>query len=209
MEQIILKNIVKKYGDNIIFNNFSLAIEAGEFIAITGESGKGKSTMLNIIGLLEKCEGEIFLNGNLINNIGSKKRRELLKNKIGYLFQNYALIDDLTVYDNLKIVMKKEKRNSQVLKMEEALKKVGLINKHLHQKVYELSGGEQQRVAVARLILKDCEIILADEPTGSLDKSNGTIIMDLLAALNKQGKTIVMVTHDDKNLKYSNRVVQL
>ncbi len=209
MEQIILKNIFKKYGDNIIFNNFSLAIEAGEFIAITGESGKGKSTMLNIIGLLEKCEGEIFLNGNLINNIGSKKRRELLKNKIGYLFQNYALIDDLTVYDNLKIVMKKEKRNSQVLKMEEALKKVGLTNKHLYQNVYELSGGEQQRVAVARLMLKDCDIILADEPTGSLDKSNSTIIMDLLADLNKQGKTIVMVTHDDKNLKYSNRVVQL
>lgn len=209
MEQIILKNISKKYGDKTIFDDFSLAIEAGEFIAITGESGKGKSTLLNIVGLLEKCEGEIFINGALANNINNRKKRELLRDKIGYLFQNYALIDDLNVYDNLKIVMKKEEKSSMVSKMEKALEKVGLTNKHLYQKVYQLSGGEQQRVAVARLMLKECEIILADEPTGSLDKANGSMIMNLLSALNEQGKTIVMVTHDDGNLKYTSRVVQL
>lgn len=208
MSFIRLENITKSYNGKYIFNNFNLEISKGDFLGIRGESGTGKSTLLNIIGLLENCEGKIFIENEEINCHDRKKVRNLLKNKIGYLFQNYALIDDLTVYDNLKIVldnMSKKDREKIIL---EELNRLGLEN-ILYKKIFQLSGGEQQRVAIVRLILHKSEIILADEPTGSLDKKNANIIMNLLKEFNKQGKTIIMVSHDENIFSNCSRIVNL
>jgi putative ABC transport system ATP-binding protein len=208
MTIIKLENITKTFNGNPIFDNFNLEIDKGEFLGISGKSGSGKSTLLNIIGLLEECEGNIIIKGKKIGNINSKEARIVLKNEIGYLFQNYALIDDLTVYENLNIIFdnipKKERRT---LALRE-LSKLGLGDV-LNKKIYQLSGGEQQRVAIARLILRNSEIILADEPTGSLDKKNGDIIMSLLKELHKAGKTIIMVSHDANAILNCSRVINL
>lgn len=204
-----LKNIEKSYDKKTVFKNFNLTIEKGEFIGIKGESGKGKTTLLNIIGLMESCQGSIFIEGEQVSSSDKKKVRQLLKNKIGYLFQNFALIDDFTVYDNLKIVMERKTKEEMRNQMIQALLKVGLKEEYLDKKVYKLSGGEQQRVAVARLILKKSDIILADEPTGSLDSKNSEMIMKLLEEFHKENKTIIMVTHDEKMLEYCTRVVVL
>ena len=133
----------------------------------------------------------------------------MLKKVVGYLFQNYALIDDLTVYENLKIVINKKNKIKGKELMLEALEKVGVANEFLNKKIYTCSGGEQQRIAIARLMLKDCDIVLADEPTGSLDDKNTAIVMKLLTQLNEEGKTIVMVSHDDVALSYCKEIVQL
>lgn len=209
MVQMELKNIEKSYEKKTVFKDFNLTIEKGEFIGIKGESGKGKTTLLNIIGLMENCQGSIFIEGEQVSSRDRKKVKQLLKNKIGYLFQNFALIDDFTVYDNLKIVMEKKTKEEMRNQMIQALLKVGLKGEYLDRKVYKLSGGEQQRVAVARLILKKSDIILADEPTGSLDRKNSETIMKLLEEFHKEDKTIIMVTHDEKMLEYCTRVVEL
>ncbi len=206
MNAIELKKITKKYGDNIIFSDYNLNIEEGEFVGIKGKSGKGKTTLLNIIGLLEKCEGQVIIMGEEIKT--KKEKRMILRDIIGYLFQNFALIDDLSVYENLKVVLRgKDKKNMELLR--DALEKVQLTSGILNKKIYTCSGGEQQRIAIARLILKDSKIILADEPTGSLDKDNTDLVMKLLLDLNKVGKTIVMVSHDDYALSFANKVIEL
>lgn len=138
----------------------------------------------------------------------TKEIQSFLRNKIGYLFQNFALIDDLNVYENLKIVLKKdEKKNGKAVILQE-LKKVGMEDA-LNKKVYQLSGGEQQRIAIVRLILHKSEIILADEPTGSLDIKNAKIVMDLLKEFHKQGKTVIMVSHDERAFQNCSRIVNL
>ncbi len=208
MTLIKLKNITKTFNGEPIFVNFNLKVDKGEFLGIAGRSGAGKSTLLNIIGLLEECEGTVSIKGKKIDNINSNKARLVLKNDIGYLFQNYALIDDLTVYDNLSIILDKiPKKDRRTLALRE-LSALGLGDV-LDKKIYQLSGGEQQRVAIARLILRDSEIILADEPTGSLDKKNGAIIMSLLKELHMQGKTIIMVSHDENAILNCTRVINL
>lgn len=208
MTLIKLENITKTFNGEPIFVNFNLEIDKGEFLGIAGRSGAGKSTLLNIIGLLEECEGTVSIKGKKIDNINSKEARLVLKNDIGYLFQNYALIDDLTVYDNLTIIFDKTpKKERRTLALRE-LSELGLGDV-LEKKIYQLSGGEQQRVAMARLILRDSEIILADEPTGSLDKKNGAIIMSLLKELHMQGKTIIMVSHDENAILNCTRVINL
>ena len=133
----------------------------------------------------------------------------MLKNTIGCLFQNYALIDDLNVYENLKIVINKKSGKNEKQLMTEALEKVGFGEEFLNKKIYTCSGGEQQRIAIARLVLKDCDIVLADEPTGSLDEKNTEIVMKLLTGLNEEGKTVVMVSHDDDALSYCKEIVQI
>lgn len=208
MTLIKLENITKTFNGEPIFVNFNLEIDKGEFLGIAGRSGAGKSTLLNIIGLLEECEGTVSIKGKKIDSINSKEARLVLKNDIGYLFQNYALIDDLTVYDNLTIIFDKTpKKERRTLALRE-LSELGLGDV-LEKKIYQLSGGEQQRVAMARLILRDSEIILADEPTGSLDKKNGAIIMSLLKELHMQGKTIIMVSHDENAILNCTRVINL
>ncbi len=205
---IALKNISKEYAGKYVLQNFSLQIEDGEFVGLKGESGKGKTTILNIISLQEKYEGQLLINGKEISLKNKKQCRELLKNEIGYLFQNFALVDDLSVYDNLKMVIKDKKKNVR-LRMEDALNNVGLSREILERRVCTCSGGEQQRIAIARIILKKCNIILADEPTGSLDKTNAKLVVDLLKQLQKEGKTILMVSHSDAVLASCDRVVEL
>ncbi len=208
MSLIKLNNISKSYGKQVILSNFNLEVEKGEFIGIKGESGKGKSTLLNIIGLLEECDGKIFFEEKCISSNDNKKVQALLKNRIGYLFQNFALIDDLSVYDNLKIVLKRSSKSEKMTLIQQALEKVDLKDV-MNKKVYQLSGGEQQRVAVARLILQQSDIILADEPTGSLDRKNALLIMDLLEKFHKEGKTIIMVSHDESLFVNCSRIINL
>jgi len=208
MSLIKLENITKSYRGSQIFNNLNLEVEKGEFLGIKGESGAGKSTLLNIIGLLEECEGKVIIEGKEVSSQDTSEVRKLLKNKIGYLFQNYALIDDLTVYENLKIVLDGiSKKEGRGLILQELIK-LGLGD-ILDKKIFQLSGGEQQRVAIVRLILHKSEIILADEPTGSLDRKNAEIIMNLLKEFHNQGKTIIMVSHDEGAISHCSRVINL
>lgn len=208
---ISIKNLSKKYGTKVILDNISLDIVQGDFVAIIGTSGCGKSTLLNIIGLLEKFDtGDITIDGDYNVSINSIKSNKILREKINYLFQNFALIDDETVEYNLKLSSQYLKLSNKAKKIlyEESLTKVGL-NGFLKRKVYELSGGEQQRVALARILIKPCKIILADEPTGSLDESNRDIILDLLHELNSIGKTVIIVTHDKEVASRCKRIINL
>lgn len=201
---IEIKNISKKFEDNTIFSDFNLTIEDGDFIIFSGPSGCGKTTLLNMIGAIEKIDsGEIIVDGMDIKD--KRNHLKYFRTKIGFLFQNFALVDNKTVKENLKFIRKDCKTS---LSIEEALNIVGLEEK-LNKKVYTLSGGEQQRVALARLMLKKCDVILADEPTGSLDKKNAQDVLNILKQLNKQGKTIILVTHDEDIKKQGNGVVNL
>ena len=201
---IQIRNLTKKFNEKTLFSNFNLDIESGDFVIVSGPSGCGKTTLLNMIGAIEKFDGgTIIVDGIDIKN--KKNHLHYFRTKIGFLFQNFALVDHKTVKDNLKLIRKDCKSN---LSMEEALALVGIKNK-INQKVFTLSGGEQQRVALARLMLKKCDIILADEPTGSLDKKNAEAVLDILKQLNRQGKTIILVTHDETLKKQGNRVVNL
>ena len=201
---IEIKNITKKFDDNTIFSDFNLIIEDGDFIIFSGPSGCGKTTLLNMIGAIEKIDsGEIIVDGMDIKD--KRNHLKYFRTKIGFLFQNFALVDNKTVKENLKFIRKDCKTS---LSIEEVLNIVGLEEK-LNKKVYTLSGGEQQRVALARLMLKKCDVILADEPTGSLDKKNAQDVLYILKQLNEPGKTIILVTHDEDIRKQGNRVINL
>lgn len=204
---IEIKNLNKRFSDKIIFDNLNLIINDGEMIAVSGASGSGKTTLLNILGKLdEEYTGDIIVDSKNLKNIS---KTEYLRNKIGYLFQNYALADNLTVNKNLDFALKYSDDKSQEAK-ETALKLVDLEPlTYLNKKVYTLSGGEQQRVALARLFLKPCSIILADEPTGSLDVKNRDVILEILRKMNNQGKVIIIVTHDPYVLTVCNRVIKI
>ncbi len=209
---IELQQIGRNYGATTVLKNVNLTIFAGEMIAITGSSGSGKSTMLNMIGLLEKpSQGSLYLFGKPSPSVGSMRARKLRRTHIGYAFQNYALIDDASIKQNLDIPLFDEKITSAKKRerQQAALAQVGLADIHLKQKVYTLSGGEQQRVALARLLLKPCQIILADEPTGSLDAGNRDAVMQILHHLHEQGKTIVIVMHDEMVARSCERVHEL
>ncbi len=180
-------------------------------MAITGKSGAGKTTILNIMGLLEKTDrGEVQLFGQAAPRTGSRGANRLLRTRLSYLFQNCALIDDANVDYNLEIPLiyaKKSRKQKQAMK-QAALEQVGL-DLPLKQKIYELSGGEQQRVAIARILLKPSELILADEPTGSLDAGNRDEVMRILRELNHAGQTIIIVTHDESVSGVCDRTIEL
>ena len=206
---ISINNMNKSFNNKILFENFDLEVKAGEFIGIYGKSGKGKTTLLNIIGTLENPDsGEVKLLGKDTNS--KKKKRDLLRNDIGFIFQNYALIDNESVNSNLEIAIKHRKLNKKQKKdaICSVLKEVDLTN-YGEEKVHTLSGGEQQRVAIARLLLKNPTLILADEPTGSLDSENRDIITSLFQKLHQQGKTIIVVTHDTALSHLFSRIIQL
>ncbi|MEE0452196.1 ABC transporter ATP-binding protein [Peptacetobacter sp.] len=208
---INIDKLNKKYGNRTVFKDFSIEFKEGEFVSIYGESGSGKSTLLNIIGLLEKFDsGDLIINGRKNIGIDSKEAILMRRNEISYLFQSYALIDEMTVYDNLKLSLeyRKYSKSEKDEKIREVLKYVGLSDK-IKRFVYELSGGEQQRVAMARVLLHDTNIILADEPTGSLDEKNKQVILELLKKENEKGKTIIVATHDKDIKEISTKVVLL
>lgn len=201
---IELKNVSKRFDDLLIVNNLSLSIADGEFVAFMGPSGCGKTTILHMIGGIEPVSsGEIIIDGENMNN--RRVRERLMKHSIGFLFQNFALVDKKTVRENINLVPK-ECRSG--IALSEALAFVNL-NEKIDTKVYKLSGGEQQRVALARLLFKRCNIILADEPTGSLDEKNAETVMNLLMKLNRMGKTIIMVTHNESHRRFASRVIDL
>lgn len=201
---IEIKNLNKSFGDNVIFDNFNVTINDGEYVVFAGKSGCGKTTLLNIIGALEKPDsGKVLVNS--VDIYKKKNQKEYFKNTVGFLFQNFALVENKTVRQNLEFIEKKARTEQTV---EQVLERVGLSDK-IDTPVYKLSGGEQQRVALARLMLKKCSIILADEPTGSLDRENADRVLDILKILNKEGKTIILVTHDERIISTAKRVVNL
>lgn len=210
-EILLLKGISKKYDNNEVLSGVNLSVMSGDMIAIVGESGRGKTTLLNILGLIiNPSDGEYLINGKQIKNVDSREAMMIRRNYIGYLFQNYGLVEDETVEWNIKLAfsykkMKNKEKNDKVLFY---LQKFGLENS-LKKKVYQLSGGEQQRVALIRLMIKDTPIILADEPTGSLDKNNRDLIMEELIKFNKTGKTIIIVTHDNEVANMCKRKIDL
>ncbi|ENQ3077438.1 ABC transporter ATP-binding protein [Bacillus cereus] len=204
---IELKHINKQFHDKKILEDFHLKIENGDFIAIVGESGSGKTTLLNIVGLLEKADsGDIVIDGQI--NPNAKQTLLLQRNRFGYLFQNYALIENETVEKNLKIALKYQNQVDKKEQIQQALKEVSLSG-YEKKKIFELSGGEQQRIALARVILKKCDYIFADEPTGNLDKKNRDQVFDILKKMNDEGKTILFVTHDLELAEKAKRVIRL
>lgn len=199
-----IKNLKKSFGDRVLFDNLNMKIEDGEFIVFSGMSGCGKTTLLNMIGSLESIdEGQIIVDG--IDISLRKNQQKYLSQKVGFLFQNFALIEDKTVLDNLEII---KKSNRSDVTIDEALESVGLLDAK-NKKVYTLSGGEQQRIALARLMIKKCDLILCDEPTGSLDRENGEKIMSIIWDMNKKGKTVILVTHDEKYKQNGGRIVEI
>ena len=192
-------------------HDVSLEIKEGEFVAIMGPSGCGKSTLLNILGLLDNpTNGTYQLNGTDVSKFSEAERTNLRKGVIGFVFQSFNLIDELNVYENIELPLlymgvPKEERKKRV---EEAMKRMDITHrvKHFPQ---QLSGGQQQRVAIARAVVANPKIILADEPTGNLDSKNGKEVMDLLTQLNKEGTTVVMVTHSQHDAGYATRTINL
>ena len=194
--QISLKNVNKSFGAHHVLNDVNIDINKGDFICIFGKSGGGKTTLLNSLGTLETYDNGEMRSFEKLDPIKKKKECELLRrNNIAYLFQNFALVEKMTVEDNMKLAVKYNKAKNKKELIQNALDKMGVGDK-LKFKVYELSGGEQQRVAIARNMVKPFDIMLADEPTGSLDDENKQMVMGTLLALNKEGKTIVVVSHD-------------
>ena len=197
--------------ETIALNHVNIEVKEGEFVAIMGPSGCGKSTLLNILGLLDNpTEGSYKLLGNEVANLKEKERTRLRKGVIGFVFQSFNLIDELNVFENVELPLtylgiKASERKERVL---EILKRMNLSHraKHFPQ---QLSGGQQQRVAIARAVVTNPKLILADEPTGNLDSKNGAEVMNLLTELNKEGTSIVMVTHSQHDAGFAHRVIHL
>lgn len=203
-------HLKKSFDDRILFDDLSFSIDSQTFTGILGVSGCGKTTLLNILGLLEKQdEGDLYLFDNKNISLSSHKANELLRNKIGYIFQNFALCENDTVEYNLKLAMFYSKKQDKEKLMKDALHAVNLDG-YEKKVVRSLSGGEQQRVAIARVLCKPCELILADEPTGNLDHENAIEIMNLLQRLIKEyGKTVVCVSHDKNMVQYYDQILLL
>lgn len=212
---IELKNISKYFRAGLqksyVLRNISLQVEEGEFITIMGPSGAGKSTLLNILGLLEKpSEGEYYFMGQAAHKLGERQKSELHKYHIGFVFQAYHLIDELTVYENIEtpLLYKKIKSSQRKSMVAEILDRFQIVaKKDLFP--HQLSGGQQQLVGVARAIISKPSLLLADEPTGNLHSKQGEEIMELFQQLNREGITIIQVTHSEKNAQYSHRIIQL
>lgn len=189
----------------------SIEIKEGEFIAIMGPSGCGKSTLLNILGLLDNpTSGEYFLNGTDVSKFTENQRTSLRKGVIGFVFQSFNLIDELNVYENIELPLlyMKIPAAERKQRVKEAMHRMAISHRHKHFP-QQLSGGQQQRVAIARAVVANPKLILADEPTGNLDSKNGAEVMSLLTDLNREGTTIVMVTHSQHDAGYADRIVNL
>ncbi len=192
-------------------NKVSFDVKKGEFVAIMGPSGCGKSTLLNILGLLDNpTQGQYIFNDKDVSGFKERHRTDMRKGNIGFVFQSFNLIDELNVYENVELPLiylklKASERKQMVETILERMK-IGHRRKHFPQ---QLSGGQQQRVAIARAVVANPKLILADEPTGNLDSKNGLEVMKLLSELNKEGTTIVMVTHSEHDAGFAHRIVNL
>jgi ABC-type lipoprotein export system ATPase subunit len=212
---IQLINIRKFYTNKFIkthvLRGINFDIKEGEFVTVMGPSGAGKSTLLNIIGMLDSASGgEYYFQGNPVHHMGNRKRTALHQHNIGFIFQAYHLIDDLTVYQNLEtpLTYKKVKKSARKPLIESMAGRFNL-DKKLDLYPYQLSGGEQQMVGIARALIIEPRLLLADEPTGNLNSQAGLEVMNLLKKLNKDGMTIIQVTHDDKKAAYGTRIIHL
>jgi putative ABC transport system ATP-binding protein len=209
------RNLKKVYSteevETTALNNVNIEIKEGEFVAIMGPSGCGKSTLLNIMGLLDNpSDGEYHFLGHDVSNRTERERAQLRKGNIGFIFQSFNLIDELTVFENVELPllylgMSADERKE---KAEAALERMSMMHRRNHFP-QQLSGGQQQRVAIARAVVANAKLILADEPTGNLDSDHGNEVMKVLAELNEQGTTIVMVTHSPHDADYAMRVIHL
>lgn len=212
---IRVENIMKSFSTEevvtVALNGVSMEVKEGEFVAIMGPSGCGKSTLLNILGLLDNPNGGTYrLDGVEVARMKEADRTKLRRGRIGFVFQSFNLIDELTVEENIDLQLKylnlsKAERKARVL---EILRQVNMSHRAKHYP-QQLSGGQQQRVAIARAVVGKLRIILADEPTGNLDSKHGKEIMELLAQLNAEGTTIVMVTHSQRDAAYAHRIINL
>ena len=192
-------------------NEVTFHVEQGEFVAIMGPSGCGKSTLLNILGTLDSpTSGSYFFEGKQVDKMNENQLTALRKNNLGFIFQSFNLIDELTVYENveLPLVYMGIKTAQRKEKVNKVLEKVNLLHRANHYP-QQLSGGQQQRVAIVRAVVTDCKLLLADEPTGNLDSVNGVEVMELLSELNRQGTTIIIVTHSQRDATYAHRIIRL
>ena len=207
---IELQHIWKQFGSRVIFSDLSLNFQGGMVYALIGDSGCGKTTLLNMLAKLETFDkGEIFYKGNSLTSI---KNEEFYRNELGYLFQNFGLLESQTIRENLELGMigkKKNKKQEKERLLLQALQAVRLDYLSLNQNIYELSGGEAQRVALAKIILKDPPLILADEPTASLDPKNSKEIMEILLELRNANRTIIIATHNPSIWKMADQVIRL
>lgn len=212
MSRISVQNVSKQFGSREIFKDLSFDIEENEFVALVGPSGSGKSTILNMIGLLDTVDsGKILINEKVLRKVNSQSAVHYRRNVINYLFQSNALISTSSVKDNLMLAMtfSNFSRQEKEQRIKETLEFVGLQNR-LNSKINELSGGEQQRIAIVRAILKPGDIVLADEPTGSLDPEMSQKAFDLIRTLRDQfGKTILVVTHNMEQARQCDRIISL
>ena len=207
---IELQHIWKQFGSRVIFSNLSLNFQSGMVYALIGDSGCGKTTLLNMLAKLETFDkGEIVYKGKSLTSL---KNEEFYRNELGYLFQNFGLIENPTIRENLELGMigkKKNKKQEKERLLLQALQAVRLDYLSLNQKIYELSGGEAQRVALAKIILKNPPLILADEPTASLDPKNSKEIMEILLELRNANRTIIIATHNPSIWKMADQVIRL
>jgi len=207
----LVKVFLTEEVETTALSNVNLEVNEGEFVSIMGPSGCGKSTLLNILGLLDNpTKGEFYFLGNDVSNYNERQRADLRKENLGFVFQSFNLIDELTIFENVELPLlylkmgssDRKKRVNGVLEQ----MKIDHRSGHFPQ---QLSGGQQQRVAVSRAVVSEPKIIMADEPTGNLDSSHGDEVMKILGDLNKQGTSIVMVTHSPDYARYAHRTIQL
>lgn len=216
MSNIIeVKNICKSYsigGEELrVLNNISLTVQEGEFVAIIGPSGSGKSTLMNVIGCLDLCDSGLYILDNMnIKDLSDDELAEIRNNKIGFIFQQFNLLNRLTAIENIELPliykgMESEERNKLSL---QAIERVGLSNRKNHTP-NQLSGGQEQRVAIARALVTNPKILLADEPTGALDSRSSREILQIIKELNSEGRTVIMITHDNSIAGEAERIIQI
>lgn len=208
---IKLSKVYKSFDKRVVLSDITLSVNNNEYVCITGESGAGKTTLLNLIGLLDKPDsGEVSINDK--SHFTPREILKLRRNFFGYIFQDYLLMNDKTVQENINIsknILKYENGKQDKKDINEVMERVRLDSAYLNKKVYQLSGGEQQKVAIARMLLKPYELVLADEPTGNLDYKNKNEIIEIFKDIKKNGKTIICVTHDNDVADSADRVINL